>query len=594
MNHQESWNKAGPFPGKQPGEPGEMPGETRSPLPGNPGEVTRATLGDLPGQLGILPGANQANGGLFRKTTPAISGPSSAFLRENNQWLSGLLTRARTFGPILHNWHKRAIGQGMTYRQANTKFRHVIERLWTQDFHFAADDQEIRDLAESFAKRYGRAALSSSFDIKRMIAAFEEQYGFPLPTNTDIPRISCPKFWRRQLRNVALQRVEQINRELGYTRKGVAAYVSDWGFKAWLAKDQRNRRLLEDMEAENEFGQVYSLAELSDLGISNPVNKRNELMVRLDGFEDYAEQNQVIGWTAMFYTWTCPSKYHAISKGKTNPKYNGSTPAEAQAWLNGQWQKARAALIRAGVPLYGFRVAEPHHDGTPHWHMLLFVPKARRKALTDILRSHVMAEDGREPGARKHRFKAEAIDPRKGRATAYLAKYISKNIDGYGLDMDDEAENHSAITALRVRAWSSIWNIRQFQQIGGAPVTVYRECRKTARNLDVLITVPTEEVLEIIKAADQGNWCSFTTKMGGAVCRRLLRPLQLAYRIKEKLGQYGDTLKKLIGLWSYDQAHPVAYLKPEWTIRRKGASTSSIRECLEAQAPPARTLEFCQ
>lgn len=519
---------------------------------------------------------------------------TSFVLKENEVWLSQLLTRARTFGPKLKRWHTRELARGTPLRDANTRVRHAVERLWVEDFHFAADDQEIRDLAEAYAKRYGRAALSGSFDIKRMIATFEDQYGFPLPADTDIPRISCPKFWRRQLRKIAVQRVEQLNRELGYTRKGVAPYVSGWGFKSWLAKDQRNRRLLEDMEAENDFGQIYTLAELADLGISNPVNKRNELMVRLDGFEDYAEQNQAVGWTAMFYTWTCPSKYHAITKGKINPKYNGSTPAEAHAWLNGQWQKARAALIRAGVPIYGFRVTEPHHDGTPHWHMLLFVPKAKRKTLTSILRRYVMAEDGQEPGAKKHRFKAEAIDPRKGRATAYLAKYISKNIDGYGLDMDDEAEDHSAVTALRVRAWSSIWNIRQFQQIGGPPVTVYRECRKTARNLDALTSAPTEEVIEIIEAADQGNWCAFTAKMGGAVCKRLLRPLQLAYRIKEKLGQYGDTLKKLIGLWSYDQAHPVAYPKPDWTTRRKGASVSSTQGDSDSQAPPARTLEFCQ
>ncbi|WP_051921087.1 replication endonuclease [Porticoccus hydrocarbonoclasticus] len=519
---------------------------------------------------------------------------TSFVLKENEVWLSKLLTRARTFGPKLKCWHTRELAKGTPLRDANTRVRHVVDRLWVEDFHFAADDQEIRDLAESFAKRYCRAAINSSFDIKRMIATFEERYGFSLPSNTDIPRISCAKFWRRQLRNVAAQRVEQLNRELGFTRRGVASYVSDWGFKSWLAKDRRNRRLLEDMEAENDFGQSYNLAELADLGISNPVNKRNELMVRLDGFENYAEQNSEAAWVAMFYTWTCPSKYHAITKGKANSKYNGATPVEAQAWFNGQWQKTRAALIRAGVPLYGFRVAEPHRDGTPHWHMLFFVPKARRKALTDILRRFIMAEDGHEPGARKHRFKAEVIDPRKGRATAYLAKYISKNIDGHGLDADDEGEDHSAITALRVRAWSSIWNIRQFQQIGGPPVTVYRECRKTARNLDILTGAPTPEVMEIIEAADKGDWSHFTAKMGGAVCKRLRRPLQLAYLVKEKLGQYGDTIKKVFGLWSHDQPKAISYPKPEWTIRRKGSSINSIGGCLEAQAPPALALEFCQ
>lgn len=519
---------------------------------------------------------------------------SKAFLRENDHWLSGQLAQARTLSPVLKRWHKWAIGQGQSYRYANDQIRRFSERLRKADFHFAADDQEIRDLAESLAKRYGRNVLKSSFDINRMKSNFEDQYGFSLPKKTNAVRIVCPKYWRRQLRKISCQRVEQINRELGNTRKGIAPYVSDWAFKAYLKKNKRNRNLLESMEAENDFGQVYTLAELSDLGISNPVNKRNELMVRLDGFEKYAEENKEVRWTAMFYTWTCPSKYHIATKGGLNKKYQGATPLEAQAWLNGQWQKVRAALQREGVPVYGFRVAEPHHDGTPHWHMLLFVPKARSKALTALLRRYIMAENGREPGARKHRFKVQVIDPRKGRATAYLAKYISKNIDGHGLEMDDEAEDYTVITALRVRAWASIWGIRQFQQIGGPPVTVYRECRKAARNTENLNSEPSLEVMEIIEVSNEGNWCAFTTKMGGAVCKRLRRPLQVAYFVKEKLGHYGDKLKKVFGLWSHDQLQAVAFPRLEWTIRHKKSGAGHASQVVAFQAPSARPLEFCQ
>jgi len=44
-------------------------------------------------------------------------------------------------------------------------------------------------------------------------------------------------------------------------------------------------------------------------------------------------------------------------------------------------------------------VAEPHHDGTPHWHLLLFLRHEEVEYATAIFRKHAMREDGQEPGA---------------------------------------------------------------------------------------------------------------------------------------------------------------------------------------------------
>ncbi len=83
--------------------------------------------------------------------------------------------------------------------------------------------------------------------------------------------------------------------------------------------------------------------------------------------------------------------------------------------------------------VYGFRIAEPQHDGTPHWHLLLFMPH------------YAMQTDGNEPGAQQHRFKAIPIDKSKGSAVGYIAKYISKNIDGSSIQEATE----------QVEAWAS-------------------------------------------------------------------------------------------------------------------------------------------
>ncbi|MFP3354857.1 replication endonuclease, partial [Pseudoalteromonas sp. SIMBA_153] len=80
------------------------------------------------------------------------------------------------------------------------------------------------------------------------------------------------------------------------------------------------------------------------------------------------------------------------------------------------------------------------------------------------------------------RFDVVAIDPEKGSAVAYIAKYISKNINGGRMtgadDNDHEAETDAATGANAVTSWSRWHCIRQFQFFGAASVTLWRELRR--------------------------------------------------------------------------------------------------------------------
>ncbi len=167
------------------------------------------------------------------------------------------------------------------------------------------------------------------------------------------------------------------------------------------------------------------------------------------------------------------------------------------------------------------RVAEPQHDGTPHRHMILFMASEHKDHLNAVVMHYALEEDGNEAGAKENRVKLVDIDPNKGSATGYLAKYIAKNIDGAGLDQDIHGGD-PLIAAQRVEAWASCWCIRQFQQIGGVSVTVWREAMRLKANEQI-----SDEVEAVREAADQGNWKQFTQLMGGVFCKRkdqLLRP----------------------------------------------------------------------
>lgn len=214
-----------------------------------------------------------------------------------------------------------------------------------------------------------------------------------------------------------------------------------------------------------------------DKSNANPAIRRCELMVRMRGFEDLADEHGYIG---AFITLTAPSKYHSChSKGGFVKNWIGNNPRDTQKYLCGVWAKIRAKLSRDDIRYFGFRVVEPHHDGTPHWHILVFILPEHRGAVERIMRAYALEVDGDEPGARENRFKFIDIEKENGSATGYIAKYISKNIDGYALngEVDDETGQDLKTMSKAVTAWASRWRIRQFQQIGGAPVTVYRELR---------------------------------------------------------------------------------------------------------------------
>ncbi|OIQ64908.1 bacteriophage replication protein A [mine drainage metagenome] len=192
-------------------------------------------------------------------------------------------------------------------------------------------------------------------------------------------------------------------------------------------------------------------------------------------------------------------------------------------------------------------MAEPHQDGTPHWHLLLFTHPDNIPQVRVIMQHYALEEDGDEPGAQEHRFKYEPIDKTKGSAVGYIAKYVSKNIDGYAINEDEEGLDVKS-SAERVTAWASTWGIRQFQQFGGVPVTLWRELRRVKTDL------PDGILQQAFEAADAGNWGQFLQVLGGATPRRKDLPIQIAKAESEEIGRYGDPKgKRIIGI----QAGPV-------------------------------------
>lgn len=381
-------------------------------------------------------------------------------------------------------------------------------------------------------------------------------------------RLLSAKWWEKRINRTWDRLQEHINIVLGKVRKGVSAYVSNATMKVVRERKRAMMRWLADSEVMNaQYDLVISMKDCWEASNANPVNRRNEMMVRARGFSDYADEKGHVG---VFFTWTAPSRFHAWKTGRNgktveNDKYDGSNPRQTCAYLAKLWSRARAALKRWNTPVYGFRVCEAHHDGTPHWHLLLFMRPADKWRVISTLQRYALSHDREElirdpKGLPSHtdftpRFDWEEIDPTKGDAAGYIAKYIAKNIDGAYLDDDEEADAPANEAALHAVAWASWWGIRTFQQIGGAPVGVWRELRRisNAKKHGDLVGPP-KPVLQDPRfeaarfAADNGIFRCYLHAMGGALATRAEHPIKLAHLIEEQANTYGEDIKRLMGL----------------------------------------------
>jgi hypothetical protein len=401
---------------------------------------------------------------------------------------------------------------------------------------------------------------NNSLEYKIYLAVFKEMSGI----NIDPPYFSDYKNGKLSNENIVkalakvtdeswwynkLKRRRDIQREhlaiaAGQVQKKASPYASRSCIGEWTEQKRQNKEFINNTAIENEeTGEQIPLNLQVYKSNANPAIRRCELMVRMRGFEDIADE---FGYQGVFITITAPSKFHSVhSKGGFVENWIGNNPRDTQSYLCTVWSRIRAKLNREGIKFFGFRVAEPHHDGTPHWHILVFMRPEHLNLAFKIMWIYAMDEDGNERGAALNRFEFTMIDKTKGSATGYIAKYISKNIDGYALDdeIDDESGQSLKNMSKAVTAWASRWKIRQFQQIGGAPVTVWRELRRLKDK-----KVEDKTIDPVLAAADIGDWAAYTVHQGGPMVLRKDLKVRLSY--EETLNQYEETIKKIKGVFS--------------------------------------------
>ncbi|EEW4617121.1 replication endonuclease, partial [Escherichia coli] len=158
-------------------------------------------------------------------------------------------------------------------------------------------------------------------------------------------------------------------------------------------------------------------------------------------------------------------------------------------------------------------------------------------------------EDGDERGAARNRFQAKHLN--RGGAAGYIAKYISKNIDGYALDgqLDNDTGKPLKDTAAAVTAWASTWRIPQFKTVGLPTMGAYRELRKLPRGVSIADEFD-ERVEAARAAADSGDFALYISAQGGANVPRDCQTVRVARSPSDDVNEYEEEVERVVGIYA--------------------------------------------
>lgn len=465
---------------------------------------------------------------------------------------------------------------------------------------FVTDDVKPEQIRQSWEKV---AAEAMRLDV--IPPAFEQlrrkkRRRKPVPYDLipgSLARMLCADWWYRKLWQMRCEWREEQLRAVCLVNKKASPYVS---YEAVIHKREQRRKSLEFFQSHvlvNADGDTLDMEDVVNASSSNPAHRRNEMMACVKGLELIAEMR---GDCAVFYTITCPSRFHAtLNNGRPNPKWTSATVRQSSDYLVDTFAAFRKAMHKSGMRWYGVRVAEPHHDGTVHWHLLCFMRKKERRAITALLRKFAIREDREELGNNTGpRFKSELINPRKGTPTSYIAKYISKNIDGRGLANEISKETGRSLrdNAEHVSAWASLHRVQQFRFFGIPGRQAYRELRLLAgqaarQQADKKAGAPVLDnprLDAVLAAADVGCFATYIMKQGGVLVPRKHHLVRTAYELNDEPSTYGDHGIRIYGIWSPIVEGRICTHAMKWKMVRKTVDVEEAAADQGACAPWTR------
>lgn len=423
-----------------------------------------------------------------------------------------------------------------------------------------------------------RSALNASLDatldavaaalVERTLAALHIQKISGDTPLAQAARCLDGSFLGRYVRRTVWRGMETMRLHGRKVGNGGDSYVSYPGFAAWHKRQLAQQQWMERMQVIDTHGKCKP-RKLAEVAVSNKA-KRARLVTVLVGIEQLAVE---AGLDAAMVTLTLPPVWHP------NPAHGASTwggadytPDRGAAALVSAWAGFLRDLDNLEVKIAGLRVVEPHRDGCPHLHVLVYhrpedekailtrlaaaydIPavkvrtlmtspggklRTRRGVTYDAITTHYDAHLERElPGdGGAHRIEFSRINRTVATAASYVHKYVAKAID-----FDDLGEVPAPDAAMSAAAHASGWGYRRYAFFGIRSSLSLWDALRRAKELPE----DTDAVgIALWQHAHDGNYADFLRTLGGLSPSGGLR-VQATYHVR--LTRYGDVIREVIGV----------------------------------------------
>lgn len=258
------------------------------------------------------------------------------------------------------------------------------------------------------------------------------------------------KFWVKRIKNTILQNHQQLARRLNLVGKNRAKFVTS------KAIDNYHETVIKQKEfansnviINNNTGETFPLPELP----LQYYRKYSEILSFVNGLNEYAFDHN---YSAASVTITAPRKFHS----KLDITADTPTPCVAKKWLLDRWQCYTNLVRQWPTNSFTFRIIDPHQDGTPHFHALLYFPSD----MADRHKSALINAFELKSIVNTKRFEWEDIDYTDNYALRYIVGKLKPVIDS---DNNFDSSND----VVRRAAFLATWNMRSHDFTGIPSIT---------------------------------------------------------------------------------------------------------------------------